>query len=417
MSFTAATPAASGSEEAKRRRSATTFIVVMGVVAMFGDMTYEGARGIVGPYLGLLGASAAAIGFAAGLGEFLGYALRLGSGWLGDHTRAYWPLVIGGYALNLIAVPGLAFVRGWRAAALLLVLERVGKAIRSPARSTLISHAAHQVGAGKAFGLEEALDQLGAVSGPLITAFAMWLARSEPVTDRYRWAFALLLLPVIGNLSCVLFARTRYPRPDAFENALQQTALRLGGLFRWYVVAVMLLGLGFADWALLAFHLTRQGNVDWSTLPLVYSAAMGIDGIAALAFGVLFDRFGLGVLGFTTLLSVGFVPLVFSSNGAAGEGWVRWALGVACWALGMGAQESIFKAAIASLVPRERRGRAYGWFFAFFGLAWWLGSSIMGVLYTRSTGSLIAFSMSTQLLAVPIFFVLAARLRRAGSHA
>lgn len=391
-------------EHAKRAR---TFVVLMGVVALFGDMTYEGARGLVGPYLALLGASATAVGFAAGLGEFLGYGLRLATGWLGDRTRAYWPLVIAGYGINLVAVPGLALVGSWEAAVALLLLERIGKAIRSPARSTLVSYAASTAGVGKSFGLEEALDQIGAVSGPLLTALAIWIVRGEPVSTQYRVAFLVLLIPVVLNLALVLSARAKFPRPDSFESAGRHDHPQLGGLFRWYVVGVMLMGLGFADWALVAFHASRTGTLDAATLPLLYAGAMAIDALGALAFGVLFDRYGLLVLAGTTVASAIFAPLVFLVPSTA-----LLVVGAACWALGMGAQDSIFKAAIAKLVPKEERGRAYGRFFAFFGLAWWIGSTTMGWLYERSMTALVVFSVATQLAAVPVLLFVGLRVRR-----
>jgi MFS family permease len=391
---------------------AKTFVILMGVVAMFGDMTYEGARGLVGPYLALLGASATAVGFAAGLGEFLGYGLRLVTGWLGDKTRAYWPLVIGGYAINLVAVPGLALVGSWQAAIVLLLLERVGKAIRSPARSTLVSFASKELGSGKSFGIDEALDQVGAVSGPLLTALVIWVMRDEPVTDRYRVAFAVLLLPVLLNLGFALFARKKFPQPEAMEAGRSRDRSGMGKLFRWYVVAVMLLALGFADWALVAYHATRGGLVDLGLLPVLYAGVMGVDALCALLFGTLFDRFGLSVLAVSALFSALFAPLVFLSP----SGWVLVA-GAALWAIGMGAQDSIFKAAIAELVPKERRGRAYGSFFALFGLAWWIGSTAMGWLYEQSLTGLVIFSVVTQLASVPIFLWLGRQLSRRSTPA
>lgn len=402
----AASPVAerSDGEHAKRAR---TFVVLMGVVALFGDMTYEGARGLVGPYLALLGASATAVGFAAGLGEFLGYGLRLFTGWLSDRTRAYWPLVIAGYGINLIAVPGLALVVSWEAAVALLLLERIGKAIRSPARSTLVSYAASEAGVGRSFGLEEALDQIGAVSGPLLTALAIWVVRDESVSTQYRVAFVVLLLPVVLNLALVLTARAKFPSPESLERAERNDHPHIGALFRWYVVGVMLMGLGFADWALVAFHASRTGVLDAGTLPLLYAGAMAVDALGALAFGTLFDRYGLLVLAATTTTSALFAPLVFLVPSAS-----LFIAGSACWALGMGAQDSIFKAAIAKLVPKEERGRAYGIFFALFGLAWWLGSTAMGWLYERSTTGLVAFSVLTQLAAVPILLGVGLRLRK-----
>lgn len=403
----AVSPPAATANAPPHARSARTFVIVMGVVALFGDMTYEGARGLVGPYLALLGASATAVGFAAGLGEFLGYGLRLFTGWFGDRTRAYWPLVIAGYAVNFIAVPGLALVGSWQAAVGLLLLERIGKAVRSPARSTLVSYAANEAGVGKSFGIEEALDQIGSVSGPLLTALAIWVVREEPAPARYRVAFLVLLLPVVLNLGFVLFARRKYPRPEVFEQTERKSHPHIGSLFRWYVGAVMLLALGFADWALVAFHATRTGVLDVGTLPLLYAGAMAVDAVAALAFGTLFDRFGLSVLAVSAFVSALFAPLVF----LVPSGWVL-ALGAACWAIGMGAHDSIFKAAIAQLVPKKERGRAYGIFFAWFGFAWWIGSTAMGWLYDRSLPAVVVFSVVTQLAAVPMFLLIGRRLAK-----
>jgi MFS family permease len=394
-------------DRAANQRAARRFVVLMGVVALFGDMTYEGARGLVGPYLALLGASAATVGFAAGLGEFLGYGLRLFTGWLSDRTRAYWPLVIAGYGVNFIAVPGLAFVGSWRAAVALLLLERIGKAIRSPARSTLVSYAANEAGVGKSFGLEEALDQIGAVSGPLLTALAIWVWRGEPASTQYRIAFLVLLLPVVLNLACVLSARAEFPQPESLESSARADHPRIGALFRWYVAGAMLMALGFSDWALVAYHASRSAMMDAGALPLLYAGAMALDALAALAFGALFDRYGLLVLAATTALSALFAPLVFLLPSTPAL-----CVGAGCWALGMGAQDSIFKAAIAKLVPKRERGRAYGIFFASFGLAWWIGSTIMGWLYDRSLMMLVGFSVATQLAAVPVLLFVGLRLRQ-----
>lgn len=396
-------------------RAARAFIVLMGVVAMFGDMTYEGVRGLAGPYLGLLGASATAVGFTAGLGEFLGYGLRLVSGWLSDRTRAYWPLVVAGYATNFLVVVGLALVGTWQAAVAMLLLERIGKAVRSPARSTLISYAAQQAGVGRSFGIEEALDQIGAVSGPLLAALAMWVVRGRAPAREYRIAFGVLMVPVIANVGTVLFARRRYPRPESFEPSGPTTSMAassagrgyLGGLFGWYVAAVSLLGLGFADWALVSFHAGQTGAMTVAHLPLLYAAAMAVDALAALGFGTLFDRFGVSVLAVSAMLSAGFAPLAFLRPGPWGL-----AGGTVLWAVGMGAQDSVFKAAIAKLVPKEQRGRAYGVFFAVFGLFWWLGSAAMGWLYQRSLVTMVVFSVVTQIAAAPMFLVLGRELRR-----
>jgi MFS family permease len=362
-------------------------------------MTYEGARSLVGPWLGLLGASAAVVGFAAGFGEFLGYGLRLLSGWLADRTRAFWGLVLLGYGVNLVAVPGLALVGSWQAAVALVLLERAGKALRSPAKSTLMSYAAAEVGAGWTFGVEEALDQIGAVSGPLLAAFAIWVVRDEPIAWGYRVAFAVLLLPVLANLALALLARRRFPAPESFEPA--PSAPLPPGPFRAYMLASALLGLGFVDWALVAYHAARTEQIGLGLLPVLYAAVMAADGLSAFGLGVLFDRNGLVVLAGSALVSALCAPLVFLEPSGP-----LLLVGALLWAIGMGAQDSIFKAGIATMVPKHERARAYGVFFAVVGFAWWLGSAFMGWLYDQSLPALAAFSTISQTLAALAFLAL-----------
>jgi MFS family permease len=384
-------------------RRARAFVVTMGVVALFGDMTYEGARGLVGQYLGLLGASAVAVGVAAGAGELAGYALRLLTGWLADRTRAHWLLTIVGYSFNLVVVPGLALAGSWVVAVALVIGERVGKAIRSPARSTLVSYAARRAGEGASFGLEEALDQLGAVAGPLLTSVAIAARPGSSPLGAYRLAFLVLAIPALATLVLVLAARRWFPAPEELEPPPAPAHVGLGRSFRLHVAAAALVGLGFADWALIAFHAGRSGLVALPLLPLLYAGAMGLDGLAALGFGRAFDRQGPGVLALSCLVGAGAAPLVFLGGSA-------WALlaGAALWAVALGAQESIYKAAVARLVPPEQRGRAYGLFFAGFGVAWFVGSTAMGWLYEHSRPGLVALGVVAQLAAAPVF-LLAAR--------
>ncbi len=379
-------------------RRARAFVVVMGVVALFGDMTYEGARGLVGPYLGLLGASAVGVGIAAGAGELAGYALRLLTGWLADRTRAHWLLTILGYSFNLVVVPGLAFAGSWELAVVLVIGERVGKAIRSPARSTLVSYAARRAGEGASFGLEEALDQIGAVAGPLLTTVAIAARPGATPLGGYRFAFLALAGPALLTLLLVLAARRAFPAPEEFEPPPAPAHVGLGRAFALHVAAAALVGLGFADWALIAFHAGRSGLIALTLLPLLYAGAMAVDGVAALVFGRAFDRRGPGVLAMSCLVGAGAAPLVFLGGSATAL-----LAGAALWAVAMGAQESVYKAAVARLVPPSQRGRAYGLFFAAFGVAWFVGSVAMGWLYEHSRTGLVALAMVAQLGAVPLF--------------
>ncbi|MDR7422157.1 MAG: MFS transporter [Armatimonadota bacterium] len=382
---------ASGRPPAPAPRAALRFVVLLGVVSLFADATYEGARSITGPYLGLLGASAATVGVVAGLGELIGYGLRLASGYLADRTRRYWAITVVGYAVNLGAVPLLALVGHWPIAAALIVAERVGKALRTPARDAMLSHATQQMGRGWGFGVHEALDQVGAVLGPLVVAGVV-LTRSS-----YRLGFAVLAIPAALALAVLVVARFLYPRPRDLETAAPR--LEAAGLRRpfWvYLAGMALVGAGYADFPLIAFHLGQRAVAPAAAIPVLYAVAMGVDALAALIFGRLFDRHGLPVLTVAVLVSALFAPLVFLGGFAAA------AAGMVLWGVGMGAQESIMRAAVAGMAPPDRRGAAYGIFNTGYGLCWFLGSAAMGLLYGVSTAGLVLFSVAAQLAAIPL---------------
>ena len=355
------------------RGGALRFIVLLGLVSLFADMTYEGARSIAGPFLAVLGASGAVVGLVSGFGEFAGYGLRLVAGWMTDRTRRYWTLTITGYAINLLAVPALALAGRWEAAAALLMLERMGKALRNPPRDAMLSFATRSVGAGWAFGLHEAMDQIGAVVGPLIVA-AVLHGRGG-----YRESFALLLAPALIALAVLAAARRECPRPQNLEPRF--APLQPSGQPRGYWVLVAgsaLCAAGFADFPLIAFHLEKVRLLPEASIAVLYAVAMGVDALAALVLGRAFDRFGVRVAAAAPLFAGLAAPLAFL-GGAAGA----WA-GTVLWGVAMGAQESVLRAAVARLSTAERRGTAYGVFHAVFGTAWFLGSAALGLLYDRS---------------------------------
>jgi MFS family permease len=374
------------------KAAAWRFIILLGVISLFSDITYEGARSISGPFLGELKASAAVVGVVAGLGEFLGYTLRLGSGYLADRLGRYWLITFAGYSLNLLAVPLLALAGRWEIAAILLLAERMGKAIRTPARDAMLSHATASVGRGWGFGFHEAMDQIGAVTGPLIVAAVLYFQGS------YRQGFAVLLLPAVLALVVITAAARLYPHPQHLE--VSAPALKTTGFTRpyWlYVVAAGLLGAGYADFPLIAYHFGKTALLPAGWIPLFYAVAMAVDAGAALILGRLFDRLGLPVIVVTAVLSACFAPLVFL-------GGFKLALaGMVFWGIGMGSLESIIKAGLAEMVPRDRRATGYGLFNAGFGLFWFLGSALMGFLYEFSLGVLVVFSVTSQLLAIPFF--------------
>ena len=375
--------------------SALKFVVLLGVVSLFADMTYEGARSVTGPFLAILGASGTAVGVVAGFGELVGYALRLVSGYISDRTGKYWTLILFGYFVNLLAVPLLALAGRWEIAALLMIAERMGKAIRNPSRDAMLSHATQSIGRGWGFGLHEAMDQIGAILGPLIVAGVLYLQGG------YRTSFAILLIPALLALVVLLVARALYPHPRDLEVAsVELKAGRFSRIFWLYLAAVSLIAAGYVDFPLISYHFEKLSVVSKVWIPVFYAVAMGVDALSALFFGRLFDRIGLSILIVVSLLSSLFAPLVF-----LGDFYLA-LVGMALWGVGMGAQESIMRAAIAGMVPMDRRSTAYGIFNAGFGLFWFLGSALMGILYDISVPSLIVFSMVMQLASVPLFFLI-----------
>ena len=295
-----------GTNATRTRATALRFVVLIGVVSLFADMAYEGARSITGPYLAVLGASATVVGVVAGVGELLGYSLRLVSGRLSDRLRAYWPIAIVGYVVQMVAVPALALAGSWQVAAGLIIAERIGKAMRNPPRDAMLAHASTSIGRGWAFGLHEALDQTGALVGPLVVAVV--LAR----TGQYPAAFAILVIPAALTLTTLAFARRTYPAPPGV--AARPSDLRSEGLPRafWlYLVAAALVAAGFADFSLIAYNFERTRLVDPTLVPVFYSGAMAAGGVASLVFGRLYDRVGIGLLVPLTAIGALFAPLAF----------------------------------------------------------------------------------------------------------
>jgi MFS family permease len=385
----------------KRRWIALRFVFLIGVLSFFADFTYEGSRSIIGPFLATLGATGTIVGIVTGFGELLGYGLRLVSGRLADSTGRYWPITIFGYVVQMAAVPALALAGNWPVAAILIILERVGKAIRNPPRDVMLSHAGKDAGGfGWVFGLHEALDQFGAMFGPLVVA-AVLAHRGS-----YHLAFAVLLVPALINLSLVILARVLYPRPHDLEATPPTIAgTHLPRVFWIYLAGAALVAAGFADYPLIAFHFSRSGTVPGEWIAIFYAIAMAVSGTGSLALGRLFDRFGFTVLVVLTLIAAAFAPLVF-----LGGFWTA-LIGAGIWGLGMGVHESIIPAAVAPMVPSSRRASAFGLFTAGYGVFWFLGSAAIGILYDRSLPAVIAFCVATQLLAVPIFVWVGRQIR------
>ncbi len=352
-------------------------------------MAYEGMRAITGPFLGSLGATGLIVGLIAGGGELFGYVLRLGSGRLAERTHRYWAITLLGYVIQMSAVPLLALAGNLWSAAAFIVMERVGKAVRSPAASTLKSRAGHHIGQGWAFGLHEAMDQTGAMGGPLIAALVL------AIHHDYRAAFAWLAIPAVCALLAVIILRVRFdfagrvaPAPSAATDS------QLPRAFWLYAGTAGLIAAGFCDYPLIAYHYMQARLMSAHWVPILYAAAMAAAGIGSLAFGRAYDRRGLSVLVPGTLIGAAVAPLVFLGGFAAAI------VGTILWGLALGVHDAVMNAGLADLVAEHARARAYGIFTAFYGVAWFAGSALCGELYDLSPWGLVGVSVVLQLAAL-----------------
>jgi len=365
------------------------FVVWFGVVSLFADMVYEGARSIIGPYLATLGASALVVGVAAGAGEFIGYGLRVASGYLVTRSRYYWNWTIVGYALTVLSVPLIGVTTALAPALVLYGTERLGKAVRSPAKDTLLSHASTRTGSGTAFGVHQAMDQFGAMAGPLILAGVLSWREGD-----YRLAFGVLVVPGIVVLALLLWLRRRVPDPASYESAESDVRAVAGPntenstgptrarqplppLLWRYVGAVAVLSCGVASFPLLAYHAQTQGLLTEAQVPVLFALAMLVDGLSGLVIGRVYDSRGPTVLLLVpvaaSLAAIAFTPTAV----------LVW-IGVAVWGIVNGILDSTIKAVVTRIVPAGTRAAAFGWLALVRGVGLLIAGAILGLAYDHS---------------------------------
>lgn len=396
----------SSGESGRVSISPVRFIVGFGMVSALADMVYEGARSIIGPFLASLGASAAVVGLVTGAGEAAALTLRLITGRIADRRANPWTQTVLGYALTAVCVPLLALAGAVPVAALLYNGERVGKAVRTPARDSMLAHASAEMGRGYAFGLHEALDQIGAMAGPLALAAILALGGT------WHTGFALLAIPGAAALFMLTRLRRRVPDPSQWEPSATVSEARrlrvetgLPAQFWRYAAFSAATMAGFSTWAVLAYHLTVHHLVSEPLLPVLYAVAMAAASAAAVLFGRVYDRIGLRGLVVLPPLAVLVPVLSFSSAPVA------FVTGAVVWGAGMGLHDSTLRAAVADLVPSHRRGAGYGSFTAVYGLAWLAGAAITGLLYSHGVGAVTGYVAATQALAL----LLLVRVLRSGA--
>lgn len=385
------------------KKSAFSFVLLMGAVSLFSDMTHEGASSIIGSYLGLLGASGMMVGFISGFGQFVGYSLRLLTGYIADKTKKYWFMTVLGYIIDVLAIPLLALIpeNGWIYACILIVAERAGKAIKKPAKNTLVSFAASQAGTGKSFAIHEFVDQIGAFLGPLMLFLILSLTKDFSEYRAYTICFAALGIPAIICIALLFFAKRKFPAPENFEEEKPVAKFNAKKNYILYVIAVSIFAFGFVDFPLITLFAADNFSIDTEYLPLLYSGAMLIDAVTALFFGWLYDRKGYIALIISSVLSSLFCVFIFGFQ-------TIWSLcvGVAMWGVGMGAQESIMKATVAKLTSKENRSKGYGIFETSIGIFWFFGSWLLGYLYDKSITAMIILSAVCQLAVIPFLIYL-----------
>jgi MFS family permease len=393
------------------KSKALKLIILFGIISLLGDIIYEGARSVNGPYLEILGANAAIIGFVAGVGEFLGYGIRLFSGYFSDKTKAYWFFVIVGYGL-LFTVPLLALAGVWQLAALFIISERIGKALRNPAKDTILSQATKQVGTGMGFAIIEVFDQIGAVIGPLIfSVFFFLVGASGKAFSDYQIGYSFLWVPFILLMIVVVVAYLLVKKPQELEPSMvtKKEHEQFSRVFWLYTLFSFVTTFGFVNFALIGYHLKVHNILSDAHIPLLYAIAMGIDAVMALVIGKTYDTLkkkrkndnaGLFALLIIPLLSM-FIPLLaFSMN------YEFIIISMVLWGMVMGAHETIMKSAIADITPLKKRGTGYGIFSTSYGLAIFGGSVMVGLLYDFSLPLLFVITIAVEIIAILFFYIM-----------
>ena len=386
-------------------KAAFAFILLMSIMSLFNDMTFEGANGALGAFESFLGAPTVAIAAVGGIGTLLGCALRMLSGYFTDKTKKYWAFTIVGYCIDVFSVPLLALVPngGWQLAIVFVLTEKIGKAIKKPAKSSLMSFAAHKTGEGKSFAIAEALDQIGACIGPMILTLVYTVGSDLTQYQKYIVGFAFLGIPALICIVLLILARLKFPAPDAFETKQKE---KIGSFYKskaymLFVIAAFFFAAGYMDsFSLIDKHLADIALVQSDYLPLLYSYAMFIDAISALVFGFLFDRIGFLSVGFASLLSAPYAYFFFGPI----SNLTMVFLGLTSWGIGMGAIESILQAGVSKLSKKEERARAYGFFELVYGVSSFGFSFLIAYLFDTNMSVLCALSLAFVLVATLLFF-------------
>lgn len=388
-------------------KKAYGILLLFGFISLMGDISYESARSINGPYLNLLKADAVVIGWIMGLGEFLSYAIRIVSGYVSDKSKAYWFFTILGYS-TILAIPLLSLSNTWQIAAILIFIERLGKGLRSPAKDTIISYAAKRVGTGYGFGISELLDQLGAFIGPFLLTIFFYYQRKEIGLPEYQEAYRLLWIPYLLLMLVLIFTYFKFQQPETLEKKGSLELINFQRIFWLYGLFIFLTTMGLINFGILGYHLKVTGIATDYQIPFFYALAMLVDAIIGIVVGKYYDHIKsqykkenasvilLLIIPILTIISICFLFIVNIFLAF---------LGILIWGAIVGLHETLMKAVVTDLSSTKNRGTLFGMFHIVYGIAIFLGSTIVGYLYELSLLWLVIVLVGIEILSIFVFLL------------
>lgn len=394
-------------EEARKR--AILLIILFGIISLLGDIIYEGARSVYGPYTKSIGMDIALVGLITGLAEFFGYFLRLVSGYLSDKSKGYWTFTILGYFL-LISVPLMAISTSWQIISVFIIFERIGKAIRSPAKDTLLSSATKHIGTGLGFAIHEAVDQLGAILGPLVFSLILLLTKNlNNEIIGYRSSFLFMFFPFAILMILVIVSKIKVPNPEKLEIEDENTDTKLSKTFWLYSAFTILTTMGFISFAILGYYFKEKNILTDAQIPFFYAIAMGVDGITALIIGKIYDKiktkYNNSKAGLKVLIIIPIITVIIPVLSFSGKIWTA-ILSIMLWGIVMGCHETIMKSSIADLTHIKKRGTGYGIFNTFYGVSFFIAGTLFGFLYKLNLYVIILSIFILQILSLILYFII-----------
>jgi len=381
-------PAASGKRPTLGRN-----VYALGAVSFFTDVATEMIYPLLPVFLtSVLGASAGFVGVIEGTAESTAALLKLASGWWSDRVSRRKPLVVAGYGIASIVRPLIAIAHSASTVLAIRVTDRIGKGIRSSARDALIAESVDPSIRGRAFGFHSAADNAGAFVGPLIAFAVMTFFFASLRTVFWLSAIpgALAIITVVAGPREVRRARGAAAREASAPDLSQP----LGKRFWIFLSVIIVFTLGNSTDAFLLLRAAQLG-VPVALAPILWAVLNFVKTLCNVPGGAFSDRAGRKPALFIGWTIYAVVYLLF---GLASHAWQAWAL-FAAYGLFFGFTEGTERALVADMVPQERRGAAFGWYYLAIGIGALPASLLFGLVWDKA-GSPTAFTMGAVLAAV-----------------